>query len=368
MMQARVEAVMAEESESELRERIEATRARMGETIEEIGDRVHPDRVKSELKAHAREQVQDLKDNVKMKARSTMRDVKHEVRDTGRGIWQTIRENPVPAGMVGIGLAWLLVNRDDSRDFDRDYGYDARGGMGPAVPYRPGMDRDFSTMDQGSRYTGGVYSAGSPYGNRYGSQYGGQYGGQSATDAARGAAHGAADSIRDTAEHLRDTAQDGLEAARDRVEDAVDTVRHAAGSAAETVRDTASEAVHRAADGIDHVQDRVSDMAEQARYRAVRVEQRVEYAARDNPLAAGAVAMALGLMTGLLIPETRREHRLMGRTRDDLMDRAGEFTQRATERVRDVAHDAVDSVKEVVEDALPDDGGSESGRPSQMRG
>jgi ElaB/YqjD/DUF883 family membrane-anchored ribosome-binding protein len=359
MMPARAEAAMAEESESELRERIEATRARMGETIEEIGERVNPDRVKSELKAHAREQVQELKDNVKTKARSTMRDVKHEVRDTGRGIWHTIRENPVPAGMVGIGLAWLLVNRDDSPDFDRSYRYDPRG-LGPAAPYRPGTDRDFSRMDQDARYTGAAYSAGG--------QYGGQYGGQTGTDTARGAAHGAADSIRDTAEHLRDTAQDGLEAARDRVEDAVDTVRHAAGSAAETVRDTASEAVHRAADGIDHMQDRVSDVAEQARYRAVRLEQRMEYAARENPLAAGAVAMALGLMTGLLIPETRREHRLMGRTRDDLMDRAGEFTHRATERVRDVAHEAVDSVKEVVEDALPDDGGSESGRPSQMRG
>jgi ElaB/YqjD/DUF883 family membrane-anchored ribosome-binding protein len=329
---------MHEPTEAELRDRIETTRARMGETIDAIGDRVNPERVKTELKAHAKEQVREMKDNVKMKARSTMRDVKHEVRDTGRGIWDTIRENPVPAGMVGIGLAWLLANRSEGHDHAhlghnqslRDGGYGYGYGLGPSVPYRQGSDRDFSQSDHDARYTGRSYSTGSPgFGNTYGNQYGGgPYGGQYRDDSGSGVV----DSVRDAA----------------------DTVRDAAGDAVEAVRDTASDVASRAAEGFDRVQEHVGDWADHARHRAVRVEQRVEFAARENPLAAGAVAVALGLVAGLMIPETRRERQWMGDARDRVMDRAGELAHRATERVREVAHEAADSVREVVDDALPD--------------
>lgn len=341
---------MAQRSEAELRERIEATRARMGETIEEIGARVNPQRVKSELRAHAREQVDEFANNVKEKARSTMRDLEHEVRDTGRGIWDTIRDNPVPAGMVGIGLAWLIANRSDSherqyRNYSHGYGHDYGEGvhrMGPSVPYYPGTDRDFGRMDMRDRYTGGSYSAGSPERD----------------------AHG----LRGAADTVQEKAHDGVEAVRDTVEDAVDTVRDAAGNAAHAVRDAASDVVDRAAHGIDVAQDRVSEWAGSARHRAVRVEQRVEYAARENPLAAGAVALALGLVAGLIIPETRREHQLMGDARDRLMDRADDMTHRAAERVREVAGEAGEAVRDVISDAVPDEAQSTGGDASRRMG
>jgi ElaB/YqjD/DUF883 family membrane-anchored ribosome-binding protein len=328
---------MHEPSEVELRARIEETRGRMGETIEEIGERVNPDRVKAELRAHAREQVEGIKNNVKEKARSTMREVKHEVRDTGRGIWDTIRDNPIPAGMVGVGLAWLIANRSDSHEkeyghYGYDYGYD-RGErpqhMGPAVPFVRGMDRDYSTMDVRDRYTGGTYSAGS----------------------ATGESH----PVRDAVNTMQSKAQDGVDTVRDTVGDAVDTVRDAAGDAVDTVRDTAAGIVDRASHGLDMAQDAVGDWAGQARRRAVRVEQRVEYATRDNPLAAGAVAVAVGLVAGLMIPQTRREHRLMGDARDRVMEKAGEMAHEAADKVRDVAQEAGDVLRDAVDDAAPDD-------------
>jgi ElaB/YqjD/DUF883 family membrane-anchored ribosome-binding protein len=335
---------MPERSEGELRERIEATRARMGETIEEIGERVNPDRVKAEIRAHAREQVDELKNNVKEKARSTMHEVRHEVKATGRGIWDTIRDNPVPAGMVGIGLAWLIANRSDTDDYSRrHYSYDygeGRSGMGPAVSYYPGTDRDFASAHPRDRYMGGTYSAGSP---------------QRESHTVRDAIHTVQSKAQDGAESVRDTVEDAVDSVRHAAGSAADTVRDAAGSAAQTVRDAASEVVDRASHGIDEAQDRVSEWAGAARHRAVRVEQRVEHAARANPLAAGAVAMAFGMVAGLMIPETRREHRMMGDARDQLMDRAGEMTQRAADRVSEVASEAGDVVREAVDDALPDD-------------
>jgi ElaB/YqjD/DUF883 family membrane-anchored ribosome-binding protein len=57
---------------------------------------------------------------------------------------------------------------------------------------------------------------------------------------------------------------------------------------------------------------------------------------RRNPLAVGAVAATLGIAVGLVIPETDRENRLMGETRDALADRA-----------KGAAQDAVDKAKEL---------------------
>jgi ElaB/YqjD/DUF883 family membrane-anchored ribosome-binding protein len=343
MFRVGVEVAMDERSEAELRERIDATRSRMGETIEEIGDRVNPRRVRAEIK-----------DTVKRKARDTMRDVEHEVRNTGRSIWDTIRENPIPAGMVGIGLAWLVANRSQSHDHHYGGGYDYDQGLydsGRAVPYRPYYERDFSGMSHDARYSGREHSAGSYAGNVHGDNDSG---------------HGAMDSMHDAADSMRDRAEDAVDNVRERAEHVVDNVRHAAEDAADTVRETASDVVDRAVEGIDHMQERVSEFAHTARYRAARVEQRVEYAARENPVAAGAVALAAGLMAGLLIPETRREHKLMGRANDRVMERGEEMAHRAAEKAKEIAREAGESIRDAVEDAIPDDGGSEQ-RPSQQR-
>jgi ElaB/YqjD/DUF883 family membrane-anchored ribosome-binding protein len=72
---------------------------------------------------------------------------------------------------------------------------------------------------------------------------------------------------------------------------------------------------------------------------------------RENPLAAGAIAAAVGTTIGLALPETRRENELMGEARDAAVDRAqeavrvtGERVQDAARRVQDVAGEAVRKV------------------------
>lgn len=60
-----------------------------------------------------------------------------------------------------------------------------------------------------------------------------------------------------------------------------------------------------------------------------------------NPLVMGAVAATLGIAVGLAIPETERENRLMGETRDNLADKA-----------KDAAHGAVDKAKQLASDVV----------------
>ncbi|MEX1181954.1 MAG: DUF3618 domain-containing protein [Gemmatimonadota bacterium] len=338
---------MHDREEQAIRQRIEATRARMGETIEEIGDRVNPDRVQAELKARAREQVDEMKNNMKQKARQTMRDVEHEVSETGRGIWATIRENPVPAGMVGLGLAWLVANRSDS---SRDHGYPAgtyRGyGAAAAVPYQPA--RDIGYEDRGRTAAGGIE----------GSHVAGTYtAGGYAYDAGResGFSDGRDRSIGDEG--------GTMERVRERAAAAADSVREKAGHAADTVRERAGGAVDAVRGRVADVADAAHEGVDSAHYYARRTERKVEHVVYEHPVAAGAMAMAMGLAAGLMMPETRTEHELMGRARDRMLERASEAAQRAKERARETASEKLgDSAKQFIDNALrADDSSNRSG-------
>jgi ElaB/YqjD/DUF883 family membrane-anchored ribosome-binding protein len=351
---------MSERSEREIRESIESTRARMGETIEQIGDRVNPERVKADLKARAREQVNEARDNVKRKARNTMRDVEHGVSDTGRGIWATIKENPVPAGMVGVGVAWLLANRR-SADEHRHYEYGTYS-TGPAVPYRAGYTG--ARYDESGRGSVGAYGSTDDYGtgNAYGSSgstagYGstGSRGYEDRLDArSTGFSAGAAGShstdgnARSDSGGIREKASDAIHHAGDRL-----------GDVQERVGDAMHGAQERVGGVVHGTQERVSSMAHQAKYRAQRAEHRMEDSMRENPVAAGAVALAIGMAAGLMIPETDREHRMLGRTRERAMDKAGDAVRRSADKLHDAAREAAgESARHAVDEVWP--GGDEN--------
>ncbi|HEX2165999.1 MAG TPA: DUF3618 domain-containing protein [Longimicrobiales bacterium] len=365
---------MNERSEREIRESIETTRARMGETIEQIGDRVNPDRVKADLKARARDQIDGVKDNMKRKARNTMRDVEHGVSDTGRGIWATIRENPVPAGMVGVGVAWLLANRRNA-DTHRHYEYDTYS-TGPAVPYRAGYTG--SRYTEGRAYTGsGDYdstsSAGYDSTTGYGTASG--YGAAGSTAAYEAGTTGATGGLNRGYQDRVDARTTGFaagagsaqwsddsngqsEGMRERASEAVHQAGERVGNVVDDARERAGEMVHgaqeRVGGAVHGTRDRVSSMAQSAKYRAQSAEHRVEESLRENPVAAGAMALAIGMAAGLMIPESDREHQMLGKARERVMDKAQDAVRRSADKLHDAARDAAgESARHAVDEVWP---------------
>jgi hypothetical protein len=79
-----------------------------------------------------------------------------------------------------------------------------------------------------------------------------------------------------------------------------------------------------------------------------------------NPLAAGALGLVLGGIAGLIIPETEKEHQLMGETRDRLMNEARMAGSQAMgsvqEQVQAVAEQAIQTVTDKAHDVLPSSG------------
>jgi hypothetical protein len=116
----------------------------------------------------------------------------------------------------------------------------------------------------------------------------------------------------------RDTGNDGslMETGREKITGAAgtayETVSDTAGSAYDAVSNTAGSAyrgVSRAAGG---AYEKVSDLGHQA-------QNQYEYHMRENPLAVGVCAFAVGAAVGLSIPSTEYENELAGHMREDLV-------------------------------------------------
>ena len=84
-----------------IRAEIRETRERMGDTIEEIGERLNPSRLKEQVKENIRDATIG---RVETMAQSAV----DRVSETRRTFTNVVRENPIPAAMVGVGLGWLI--------------------------------------------------------------------------------------------------------------------------------------------------------------------------------------------------------------------------------------------------------------------
>jgi ElaB/YqjD/DUF883 family membrane-anchored ribosome-binding protein len=272
-----------------LREEIEQTRDRMSDTLDQLGERLNPNRIKAQVSENIREATIGRVENMARHAADRVNEKKD-------GLLDTIRDNPIPAALIGIGLGWMLFNgRRDDR-YVRDSGLNGFAGTG---------------------YLGDI-SANSP---------------RLRQDEAAGGIGASISYDRETG------VRDRVASATHKVEEKLSDVSHRAG---ERVTEVAERAQEKVSDVAHRVQYAASDFAGTTRQQAYRVEDRFQRTLQDSPLAVGAVALAVGLAAGFAIPETRRESELMGDARDKLLDRAKEKAVETRDRVQEVAERIID--------------------------
>lgn len=112
-------------------------------------------------------------------------------------------------------------------------------------------------------------------------------------------------------------------------------------SALNGVRETASGFANRASDLANRSTETLNELGTKAKNSASRFGVMM----RDNPLAAGAVAIAAGTAVGLMIPSTQIESEYIGET-----------GERLVERVEDVARGALDKVQDAAKQMAPGQG------------
>jgi len=296
-----------EDETVQIRANIEQTRAEMSETIDAIQERLNPTHLKEQAKEQVREQFEEAKEMVREatigRVENMVQQASDTVSDARYTMMDTIRENPIPAALVGLGLGWLFMNRS-SRTPVRVSG---RGGV------------------RGDRY----YNEQSRYYNNQGGYYNNQ--GQYYDDRRGYNNSGMVDQSRQVIGNTVSRAQD------------------TASNLASNVTDTASNLA-------SNVTETASNLADQAQYQAQRVEDRFQNTLQENPLAVGAIALALGTAVGLALPQTQRENELMGEARDTLIDRAQEVAQDTVEKVQRVASEVTSSTAETVREQAREQG------------
>jgi ElaB/YqjD/DUF883 family membrane-anchored ribosome-binding protein len=163
---------------------IERTRADMSETVDAIQERLSPENLKEQAKDRVKEATVG------------------RAQEAGSGIMETIRANPLPAALTGIGLGWLLVSATRSTSRPARY-------RGSAYPY----DYDYPPLYEGrTTTTSGGTSVPSP-----------------------GEALGRArDRVGESASQAQDRASEVASQAQDRVSNLTDQARYQARRASTT--------------------------------------------------------------------------------------------------------------------------------------
>jgi len=334
------------EEPAEIRAGIEQTRADMSETIDAIQDRLNPQHLKEQVKEQMREQFEEAKATVREatigKAEEMVQNVGDTISDARYTLMDTIKQNPIPAALVGIGLSWLFMNRrsaprgyaryaDQNRYYRQTsyptYRENAIGSSG----YTSSMgQRNYGgTMDQGQRNYGGTMNQGQRYYGDAMDQGQRNYG---------GAIEQGQRVVGDTLHRVQETAGNVVNQAQEKV-----------GNIADQAQETAGNVVNQA-------QETAGYLADQAQYQAQRFEDRFQQALYENPLAVGAVAVALGTAVGFVLPQTQRENELLGETRDQLIDRAQTVAHDTLEKVQQVAGEVMDQAQTTVQEHAKEHG------------
>lgn len=301
-----------ERSSEDIRRNIEDTRADMDRTVDALQAKLTPGEI-----------IDDLWNRMKGSgAASSLGDM--------------VRDNPMPVALMGLGLAWLAIDRSSAsrgEQLRRQYGRVQPGtweaAEGRRGPYMPDEVSLRGRGDDEGDESGGFLSR--------------------ASDVASG--------VAEKAGHLKDAAGRVIEG----VSGAAGSAAHAAGRMTRTAREKASDFAGRARDSgegmgerLDDVRHRASRVSAETRYQARQMKNQISNLFDEYPLALGAVAFGIGLAAGASAPSTRVEDELMGEAaatlKDEMKDVAGETAGKA----KAVVQETVQAVKEEAQQQAKD--------------
>ena len=252
----------APEETEHIKAQIEATRNQMGETIDAIQERLSFANISEQVSETVGAAIESAKDTAYDatigKAVNIMKNVGDGVTDSAA--FKTVRRNPLPFALIGVG-AGLLAYQGFSR-------------------------RGFSTRGNGRDHSRDQFRD-----RNVESEIG---------------------SSKRSLTRVAGKAYDGI---TDKANSALESVSHVAGTAYEGV----AGAVTTAYSGANDIAHRAYDRA--GEYGTLAYDKYDEYL-EENPLVIGAIALAVGAAVGFAIPSTPFEGKLMGETRENILQRA----------------------------------------------
>jgi len=221
----------------------------------------------------------------------------------------SVRDNPIPVSLIGIGVAWLMMAGRKTPDYEPRQRY--------ARPVRRPV-RYADTAYEG--YDEDEYLAARDYG---------------AGEADEGVMQRMASKASDAGSSIKDTASNVGQRISETASSVTDRVQHAGQNTRHRLQETAGSA-----------QARMSEMTQRSKMQAERAKDRFNEMYDEQPLVMGAVGVAIGAVLGAVIPSTRRENEMMGSVRDDLLQRAKETAREQADTLKQSAQRVAETAKE----------------------
>jgi len=309
----------ATRSPEEIEQDIEQKRADLAGTVDALQDRISPEGVIREIARGFRDHGGEF----------------------GTAVTRSVKQNPLALMLTGAGLAWLMFGRShDAGEPAGDTGANGRSGWhggsgGPMAGHPGGVAHVYAATGR----HGGQPAAAGPYAGH-----------------PSWARHDLDQDWYDPEEHENSGAAGDATALGDRAADAAAAMAGGARGAANAAADRAERARRRLAEGTEALGEEARQRVLDARARAVHMANRAERAARegyarlrdpardffdDQPLVAGALAMAAGAALAGALPRTRAEDDWLGATRDRLFDEAERILAEERDKAGRVAQTAV---------------------------
>jgi len=262
-------------------------------------------------------------------------------RDAADTMADTMRQNPIPAAMVGIGAAWWLMSQTRSR-------------RGSIDVYR-GRDTNARRSGERGRYGSSRADEFRAYGGRRPAS---AWEDQGLFDrlisnpiptamATAGLTWLALSGRSDTAGSYRRNGFWQEPGGANRRPDGAASERHER-TTLDTVTESAEALTNRtkayASNVASQAEEYAGDVGEAVSYTGRQAQNQLQRLMRTNPLLVGAGALALGAAIGVMAPETESENEWMGEARETMMDRAEDMARTAASRVQDAAGEMVGEV------------------------
>lgn len=294
----------APEETEHLKAQIEETRSQMGETIDAIQEKLSIQNISEQVKEQVSEHISSALETAKEtvydatignlgKAGKFMQNVGKELSKTEAG--KFARKNPFPLVLIGLGVGLLAYEFSGKK-------------RRPAHRYY--------NENEGSRdYRGG------------------------------GITSSVSNTLKSATGKISDTASNAYESVSSTTGNALNTVSDKASSAYEGVTSAATNAYSSVTNLAGTAYEKVGDYGTQAR-------EQYDYYIEENPLAVGAVALAIGAAVGMSLPSTRYEGELLGEYRQQLLDKAQTAAGDLVDKAKEVASEAQKTLKTEVKTAV----------------
>lgn len=282
----------APEETEHLKAQIEETRSQMGETIDAIQEKLSFQNISEQVKEQVSEQINSA--------------------------LETAKENVYDATIGNLGKAGKFMQNIGKELSKTDVGKLARKNPFPLVLIGLGVGLLAYEGFGSKKRRSSQYEA-------YDSENESYAGGTLSTSLS---------TLKSAPAKISDAASSAYETVSGATSSVLGGVTNAAGSAYSSVGNFAGNAY-----------EKVGDYGTQAR-------EQYEYYIEENPLAVGAVALAIGAAVGLSIPSTRYEGELLGEYREQLLDKAQTAASGLVEKVKEVASEAQKTIGNEVKTAV----------------